>query len=58
MEVHVGKIWKKNKMEKGLKINLLLEDQSWMLKRESGVFSLAKDECVFDGISFVFSVVY
>ena len=53
----LGKICKKNKMEKGLKINLPLEDQSWMLRHGSGVFLLAGDKCVFYGISSRFLVV-
>jgi len=43
----VGKILKKNEMKKGLKIDLALEDQSWMLGVNMGMFLLAGDECFF-----------
>ena len=51
----MGKIWKKNKME-GLKINLPLSVSSWMFWCVLGMFLLARDECVFDEIPSVFSV--
>jgi len=52
----VGKIWKKNKMKEGLKINLLLESQSWNARRDSGVCLLLDDEWVFAEITFRFLV--
>jgi len=43
-------------MEKGLKINLSLENQSWIARRESGMYLLLVDEWVFDEITSGFSM--
>jgi len=47
----VGKIWRKNKMKKRLKINLLLDAQSWLLRDVQGVHLMAEFEWVFGEVA-------
>ena len=58
MEVNVVKIWMKNKMKKGVKINLLLKGYYWIFRHDSEVIFAGWFERLLDGFSPGFWVEY